>query len=75
MVTDHPNTGLPPRPPLRVNNVARRLKLTPRMIRHLASTGIIPAFKLDGKSWGFLPEDIKRYEQIREARHAWYAPL
>jgi hypothetical protein len=45
------------------------------MIRHLASTGIIPAFKLDGKSWGFLPEDIKRYEQIREARHAWYAPL
>ncbi len=71
MYTHNRNGVFPPRPPLRVNNVARRLKLKERTIRHLAATGEIPAFKLDRKSWGFVPEDVEAYERIRGARHGW----
>ena len=58
------------RPPLRVNNVARRLRKKERTVRHLASTQRIRAFKIDRKSWGFWPEDVERYRSFLEARDA-----
>ena len=60
----------PLRRPLRVNNVVRRLNLPERTVRHLAQTGRLRAFKLDGKSWGFWPEDVDDYKQIMEADNA-----
>lgn len=60
----------PPRRPLRVNNVVRRLKMPERTIRYLAQTGRLPAFKIDGKSWGFWPEDVENYKRIGEAHDA-----
>jgi hypothetical protein len=56
--------------PLRVNNVARRLCKPERTVRHLASTNKIPAFKVDGKSWGFWPEDVDLYRSLLEAQNA-----
>jgi excisionase family DNA binding protein len=56
--------------PLRVNNVARRLQKPERTVRHLASTGRIRAHKIDGKSWGFWPEDVEAYQLSEEARDA-----
>ena len=58
------------RPPLRVNNVARRLGKKERTVRHLASTNRIRAFKIDRKSWGFWHEDVERYLALLEARDA-----
>jgi hypothetical protein len=58
--------------PLRVNNVARRLQLPERTVRHLALTNRIPAFKIDGKSWGFWPEDVELYRLCLEAHRAEY---
>ena len=58
------------RRPLRVNNVARRLRRTERMIRHLAETRKLEAHKIDGKSWGFWPEDVERFRVFLEARDA-----
>jgi hypothetical protein len=55
---------------LRVNNVMRRLNMPERTVRHLAKTQKIPAFKLNRKSWGFWPEDVDRYKQLREERDA-----
>ena len=56
--------------PLRVNNVARRLRRPERTVRHWASTKRIPAFKIDGKSWGFWPEDVESYRRLLEVRDA-----
>jgi excisionase family DNA binding protein len=56
--------------PLRVNNVARRLQRSERRVRQLAEAGDIPAFKIDGKSWGFRPSDVDSYKQLLEARDA-----
>jgi len=56
--------------PLRVNNVARRLRKPERTVRYLASTKRIRAFKIDGKSWGFWPEDVELYQIFLEARDA-----
>jgi hypothetical protein len=56
--------------PLRVNNVARRLQKPERTVRHLAFTCRIRAFKIDGKSWGFWPEDVDAYQLSQEARDA-----
>jgi excisionase family DNA binding protein len=56
--------------PLRVNNVARRLQRSERRVRQLAEAGDIPAFKIDGKSWGFRPSDVDIYKQFLEARDA-----
>jgi hypothetical protein len=58
------------RPPLRVNNVAARLQKPERTVRHLALTKKLPAFKIDGKSWGFWPDDVDVYRQLMEARDA-----
>jgi excisionase family DNA binding protein len=69
---DRPQTSFeaPLRRPLRVNNVVRRLNLPERTIRHLAQTGRLRAFKLDGKSWGFWPKDVDDYKLIMEADNA-----
>jgi hypothetical protein len=56
--------------PLRVNNVARRLHKPERTIRYLAATNRIPAFKIDGKSWGFWPQDVEMYRLFLEANDA-----
>lgn len=58
------------RPPLRVNNVAIRINRKERMVRYLIATKQIPAFKIDGKCWGCLPEDVEHYIEQREARNA-----
>ena len=60
----------PRRLPLRVNNVARRLSKPERTVRHLAFTHRIPAFKIDGKSWAFWPEDVESCRQLEEMRDA-----
>jgi hypothetical protein len=56
--------------PLRVNNVATRLQKPERTVRHLASTKRLPAFKIDGKSWGFWPDDVDLYRELMEAHDA-----
>jgi hypothetical protein len=58
------------RPPLRVNNVALRLRKPERTVRYLASTKRIRAFKIDGKSWGFWPDDVELYQRLTEASDA-----
>ena len=60
----------PARRPLRVNNVVRRLNLPERTVRHLAQTGRLHAFKVDGKSWGFWAEDVENYQRTLEADNA-----
>jgi hypothetical protein len=56
--------------PLRVNNVATRLRKPERTVRHLAFTKRLPAFKIDGKSWGFWPADVDVYRRLMEADDA-----
>jgi hypothetical protein len=56
--------------PLRVNNVVCRLNLPERTVRYLAQTGRLHAFKIDGKSWGFWPEDVQEYKGTMEADDA-----
>jgi hypothetical protein len=56
--------------PLRVNNVARRLNKPERTIRYLACTNRIRAFKIDGKSWGFWPDDVEFYRTSMEGHNA-----
>lgn len=53
---------------LRVNNVARRLNLKERTVRWLAKTGVLPAHKIDRKSWGFWPEDVEAHRRRMEGR-------
>jgi hypothetical protein len=53
--------------PLQVRHVARRLSLSPRMVRHLAKTGALRAHKLGRKIWGF---DIRDVEELRRRREA-----
>jgi excisionase family DNA binding protein len=53
---DSAHALLPPCPanrPLLVHQVARLTGYSRRMIRHLAQTGELPAFKLGKKNWGF----------------------
>jgi hypothetical protein len=56
--------------PLRVNNIARRLGKSERRVRQHAESGKLPAFKIDGKSWGSWPSDVDAYKQSLEARDA-----
>ena len=56
--------------PLRVNNVATRLQKPERTVRHLAFTKRLPAFKIDGKSWGFWSDDVDVYRRLMEAHDA-----
>jgi excisionase family DNA binding protein len=61
---DHPDR------PLLVNNVARRLCLSRREVRHLAQRGKLPAFKMGRKIWGFHKVNVDAYHAMREAQHA-----
>jgi excisionase family DNA binding protein len=54
---------------LLVNNVARRLGLSRRMVRHLAKTGQLRAQKLGKKIWTFVPADVDEFQARRETRH------
>jgi len=47
--------------PLLVNNVARRLKRPERTVRHWAKIDKLRGFKIDGKSWGFWPQDVDAF--------------
>jgi excisionase family DNA binding protein len=53
--------------PLRVNNVAQRLGIPQRTVRHWAKTGKLRAFKIDKKSWGFLPHDVDSWQRLNSA--------
>ncbi len=46
--------GAPPRRPLRVNNVVRRLKLPERTVRYLAQTGRLPGVQTGRQVLGIL---------------------
>jgi excisionase family DNA binding protein len=50
---------------LRVNNVAKRLGVPERTVRHWARTGRIRAFRLTSKIWGFLPDDVETLRRQR----------
>ena len=46
---------------LRVNNVAKRLGLPERTVRHMAARGRIPAFKSGRRAWSFYAPDLDAY--------------
>jgi len=51
---------------LRTTAAARRLGRTPRMIRYLAETNLLPGLK-HGKLWFFKESDVTKYLLTREA--------
>jgi excisionase family DNA binding protein len=51
---------------LRVNNVAKRLGLPERTVRHMAERGRIPAFKLGRRAWSFDAADVDAHINLRE---------
>jgi excisionase family DNA binding protein len=55
--------------PLLVHHVARRLGISPRMVRHLAETGELRGFKVGRKIWRFLSTDVENLRARREARY------
>jgi Helix-turn-helix domain len=55
--------------PLLVHHVARRLDISPRMVRHLAETGELCGFKMGRKIWRFLIADVEDLRARREARY------
>jgi excisionase family DNA binding protein len=61
-------TGIPVHT-LLVNNVAKRLGLSPRMVRHLAQTGALPARKAGRKIWNFRCADVDEFRDRRAASH------
>lgn len=46
--------------------VARRIGKTPRMVRYLAKSGVLPGFKR-GKLWFFREADVLMYTREQEA--------
>ncbi len=54
--------------PLLVHHVAKRLGLSRRMVRYLAQTGALPAYKAGLKIWKFLAADVDEFQARREAR-------
>jgi hypothetical protein len=52
-----------------VHHVARRLGLSTRMVRHLAKTGKLPAFKEGKKIWRFLVVEVERFRERRESNN------
>jgi excisionase family DNA binding protein len=57
--------------PLFVNNVAKKLSLSCREVRHLAQLGKLPGFKPGRKIWRFRKVDVELYLSLREGRDAW----
>ncbi len=52
--------------PLLVWHVAKMLHVCDRRVRQLAKSGILPAFKIDRKSWGIRRQDLEAYILRRE---------
>jgi excisionase family DNA binding protein len=55
--------------PLLVHHVAKRLGISPRMVRHLAETGELPAYKAGRKIWRFLASDVEECRARRDLRY------
>ena len=55
--------------PLLVHHVARRLRLSRRMVRYLAETGQLRGFKEGRKIWQFFVADVEELRLQREARY------
>jgi excisionase family DNA binding protein len=53
---------------IRVNNVARRLGIPPRTVRHLAATRRLPGYKVGAKIWFFDVAEIEAYQARLETR-------
>jgi Helix-turn-helix domain len=51
---------------LLVHHVARRLKLSCRVVRYLARRGKLPGFKSGVKIWRFLVADVEEFQARRE---------
>jgi hypothetical protein len=64
-----PSGSIPSPELLRANNVARRLGLSCRMVRYLAQTGQLRAFKVGMKIWWFVANDVESYKRLRDARY------
>lgn len=54
---------------LRVNNVAKRLGLSTRMVRHLAQKGVLRAYKHGIKTWRFIAADVEAFRSLREQKY------
>ena len=54
------------RRPLLTHQVARRLRLSPRTVRHLAQIGKLPAYMNGPKIWLYRPLDVEAYKARRE---------
>ena len=54
---------------LGVNNVAKRLGLSPRMVRHLAERGVLRAYKEGIKTWRFVSTDVDEFRVLRDRKH------
>lgn len=56
--------------PLLVHHVARLLRLSPRMVRHLAANGILKGFRRPDtpKIWRFWNSDVEQFLARRPAR-------
>lgn len=65
----HPVVGRPLVRPLQVHHVAKRLGLSRRMVRHLAETRKLRAFKVGKKIWYFFPKDVENFRAWRENLH------
>ena len=69
----HVSTSSPTELPARkllVHNVARRLRISPRTVRHLAQIGELRGHKAGPKIWQFLPADVDEFRRRREGRYA-----
>jgi len=55
--------------PLLVHHVAQRLRISRRMVRHLAETGKLRGFKPGRKIWYFSALDVDHLRARREARY------
>jgi excisionase family DNA binding protein len=50
---------------LHANNVAKRIGVTERTVRHMAAHGRIPAFKSGRRAWSFYAADIDAHIAMR----------
>jgi excisionase family DNA binding protein len=56
--------------PLLTHHVAKRLKLSCRIVRHLARTGRLPARRIGDRAWEFRVADVEAFRLQRES-NAW----
>jgi excisionase family DNA binding protein len=51
---------------LTVEQVAERLSLTPRHVRDLIRTGVLPGFKRGVRVWGVVLADLEKWIKSRQ---------